>query len=378
MVDPALADLRRGTRFNKGYSDVSGKRERKASSKVREEQERLQEEAAPAQPKKVNYKALPTEPFEMTNPDIVKQLYKRPAKENPMPHRQSFASDVEHQVDILYLPKDKKYSYALVVIDVFNSITDARPLERQEAPEIMGAMESIYAGPYLHYPKYLDADNQFGSQAFKDYCNSHNITLKLSKPYRSRQNAHVETTNGVIGKMIWQYELSKEISNQAVNTSWVSVLPSIIRKINDNRIARIGKTRGIEHAQSLSLAQFNRELQKKKDAALSSFKYYKTYTDIPMYSIVRIKLDKSEDYVSGKVIKDKRMADHKWSADLYQVVDKYLLPNNPILYAVKKIKNSKSKEEYDRVMSSGPSSLQLEGRDDAWYSPQQLQVIKTF
>ena len=59
-----------------------------------------------------------------------------------------------HQAELLFLPHDKGYKYALTVIDVASRYKAARPLKTKQASEVAKAFVKIYAGK-LKFPKIL-------------------------------------------------------------------------------------------------------------------------------------------------------------------------------------------------------------------------------
>jgi hypothetical protein len=61
-------------------------------------------------------------------------LYKRPKKEtyDETPHfNQTYAANVDHQADLLFLPIDNRYRYSLVVTDIATRLSDAVPLKNK-------------------------------------------------------------------------------------------------------------------------------------------------------------------------------------------------------------------------------------------------------
>ena len=260
----------------------------------------------------------------MNKDDIIKQLYKRQPKEIPPNHKEIYKANFEHQIDILYVPQDKTYKYILTIIDVNNSLCDARGLTNQTTKQIIDKLEDIYnKSKYLKYPFKIQADNQFQNHLFKEWCDSHNIMLSISEPYRSRQQSYVERLNQTIGERIFKKQLEKEIQTNKVSKEWVKYLPTIIKELNEKRLNYVDK----------DLNNVNK--QKEKEPKIKDTDYY-----IPIGSIVRVKLEHPIDYVDEKVLPGPfRKVDLKWSRKLYKVIDTFILPNNPMLYKVIEIKN---------------------------------------
>ena len=64
------------------------------------------------------------------------------------------------QADLLFLPKDEGYRYALVVVDVATRAMDAEPLKEKKTEAVLQAFRKIYARKYLKWPtKFLQVDS---------------------------------------------------------------------------------------------------------------------------------------------------------------------------------------------------------------------------
>lgn len=57
-----------------------------------------------------------------------------------------------HQIDILYLPHDKGYKYALVVVDLYSGLTEAEKLKTRTSQEVIRALTKIYNRDILDIP----------------------------------------------------------------------------------------------------------------------------------------------------------------------------------------------------------------------------------
>jgi len=294
---------------------------------------------------------------QMDKEDIIKQLYKRQPKEIPPNHKEIYKANFEHQIDILYVPQDKTYKYILTIIDVNNSLCDARGLTNQTTKQIIDKLEDIYnKSKYLKYPFKIQGDNQFDNQMFKNWCESHNILLSIGEPYRSRQQAYVERLNETIGERIFKNQLRKEIETNKTSKEWVKYLPVIINELNERRLKYVDE----------NLDNINK--QKEREPKIKDNDYY-----IPIGSIVRIKYDKPFDFVEQKPLPGPfRAVDPKWSKDLYKVIDNFIVPNNPILYKVIKITNPEIiyKDELTKPLKYDKQPLK------ALFNINSLQLIK--
>jgi len=56
--------------------------------------------------------------------------------------------DATAQADLLFLPHDKGYKYALVVVDLGSRLVDAEPLKTKDAATVRDACKAVFARPY--------------------------------------------------------------------------------------------------------------------------------------------------------------------------------------------------------------------------------------
>ena len=70
--------------------------------------------------------------------NVVKNLLLRPQKDNNenTPHTENPTQNAIHQADLLFLPEDEGYRYALVVVDLATRKTDAEPLKTKDSKTV--------------------------------------------------------------------------------------------------------------------------------------------------------------------------------------------------------------------------------------------------
>ena len=86
------------------------------------------------------------------------QLYKKPKKDTTkeVPHMQDIEANAVMQCDLLYLPDDRNYKYALVCVDVGSGLTDAEPLKERDAAAVLAAFKKITSRePLKNSPTYI-------------------------------------------------------------------------------------------------------------------------------------------------------------------------------------------------------------------------------
>lgn len=149
---------------------------------------------------------------------FVNRLYRPPPKDNRvnMPKRTSDVPFFNQQADILYLPNDKGFKYALVVADIHTGLIDATPLRHKSTVAVANAFEKIYDNhKILKLPKIisLDRGSEFKNKV-KRYFNDKNIIVKYADVGRHRQLANVEAMNGELARYIFRRQLKKEIEKR--------------------------------------------------------------------------------------------------------------------------------------------------------------------
>ena len=86
---------------------------------------------------------------------LLDNLYKKPKLDKGLnrPRFQPRPANLIHQADLLYLPNDDGYKYALVVVDVGTRKTDAEPIKSHSASDVVAAFKKIYKRKILKLPK---------------------------------------------------------------------------------------------------------------------------------------------------------------------------------------------------------------------------------
>jgi len=168
-------------------------------------------------------------------PNLVSNLLAVPKKDKGlnMTHYREYSKDYIHQADLLFLPEDNGYKYALVVVDIGSKLVDAVPLKTKESKGVVKGFKKIYARKILTKPFKIETDS--GSEfkdAFKTWAKDEGIKVKTAKPHRHRQVAMVERRNQMIGKKLFYRMTEQEILTGETSREWVSDLLEVIKEIN--------------------------------------------------------------------------------------------------------------------------------------------------
>lgn len=239
-------------------------------------------------------------------------LYKTPKKDKGlnMPRIQVFEENAVHQADILFLPHDGAYKYALVVVDGATRKVDAEPLKGKSADEILIAFKKIYGRNVLKLPTRLEVDSggEFKGSV-KKYFTDKGVFIRYGQPSRHRQQALVERVNQVLGKALYQRMVAQEMLTGEKETRWIEDLPVMTKAINKERSGR--KKKVIEdpvcEGQSCNLLEIGTK--------------------------VRVQLDEPIDLLTGEKLHGHfRSTDIRWNPKIRVIKEILIRPGQPPMY----------------------------------------------
>lgn len=267
--------------------------------------------------------------------DIADGLLKIPQKPKVQAKFQTFKSGSVQQADLLYLPTDNGFKYALVVVDVVSHAMDAEPLKNKETSDVLKAFKAIYKRKYLNLPSdflQVDSGTEFKGQV-KKYFNDNNVIIRVGRTGRHKQQAVVETYNGFIAKALLSKMADEEQRTRRENRKWVKFLPIVISVIN--------------------------EYQRKEPSIESMLGdpicYKKTgYCELlPVGTKVRVILEQPLNIADKRLTGKFRTGDRRWENETRTVDNVLLKPNQPPMYMVSGIKNASFlREELQEIKST--------------------------
>ena len=177
-------------------------------------------------------------------------LTKTPGRDIERPHEYVAAPDAVHQADVLFLPNDNGFRYLLVVVDVATRMTDAYPMKKKDQESVIAGFTKIYSRPLppkkgkknpqkeriLSKPIAMQTDDgaEFTGGEARKYFKESGIGLRVGKPGRSRQQAMVETRNGMINRFITARQNEEEGVTGEYATSWVGDISLIVHLLNED------------------------------------------------------------------------------------------------------------------------------------------------
>lgn len=267
---------------------------------------------------------------------ITKYLLQIPKKESAL---QTATTDVfernnTHQVDLLYLPDDKGFKYALVCVDLcYPRYIGVEKLKDKKPESVRNALLEIYKKykKYLKLPKILECDQgkEFKGD-FMEYFNKKAVFIRYKKTGRHRQQACVEAVNGVLVHYLFYNMLSNEIhleSNEIIG-DWIDNIDELVQLLNYLK------------------SQMPEEQIKKNDKRnklSGNGKWIVTTKNnnllLPVDTKVRVILDEPRDIQGTKQHGRFRRGDIRWENKVREIEEWSLRPNQPPMYLVDGIDN---------------------------------------
>lgn len=263
--------------------------------------------------KKSNIKTNNTQPSE----SFLEKLYVKPIKDKGLDATKFDYPTPGYfqQADIVYLPNDQGYTYALVVVDQGSRLLDAEPLKAKNSTDVIHAFEAIYKRKILKVPKSLRTDpgSEFDNTDFKTWCKNHGIILSFGQPGRHRQVALAERKNQTIGKLIHQITVHDTVATGHASSAWREILPTIVKSVN-------------KHVK-LQNKMFPKKKQVKDDLRPDE-------SVLEIGTKVRVMLDNPEDISGNKLMGKFRASDIRWNPKERTITNIMLKPGQPVLYNI--------------------------------------------
>ena len=246
---------------------------------------------------------------------IVDVLFTKPKKDKGVnaPRFASYPPNQIQQADLLFLPDDGGYKYALVVVDIGSRLTDAIPLKSKDSSKIVDGFKKIYQRKILNMPKKIEFDSgsEFKGDVAKFFVDN-DVKIRVAKPARHRQQAMVERRNQMIGVHLFKRMSAQELLTNHPSTQWTEDLKDIITTLN------------------------NREKKKKSTQKLIGYDCAGDACDVlPQGTKVRVALDAPIDVVNGKRLHGRfRDTDIKWEIKPKTITHTIIQANQPTMYLV--------------------------------------------
>jgi len=265
---------------------------------------------------------------------IVEYLLEIPKKEKYSPITDVFKTNNTHQIDLLFLPDDNNYKYALVCVDLgYPRYIGTEKLQSKSADDVKNALLNIYKkNKYLEVPKILECDDGTEFKAeFKTYFNNNGVFIRYKKAGRHRQQACVESVNGVLVHYLFYNMLANEINlkSKEIIGDWVDNLIELTNLLNYMK-SKLPKNKPITKSKRNIITDNGKWLYTNPK---------KTTEIIPVNTKVRVILDEPRDIQGTKQNGTFRKGDIRWNNKIDVIENLSLRPNQPPMYLIKDINN---------------------------------------
>ena len=245
-----------------------------------------------------------------------------------------------HQMDILYLPRDKKgFKYVLTLIDTASRFKAAQPMKKKTALEVVQALEKIYDLTPLKYPRQLNIDkgSEFKREVL-DLYNKHKTKINVSETGYHRATAMVERFNRTLAERLFKQIHHKEIETNKVVKDWVDILQPTIDQLNDEESRYINMSPN----EAIKLSKVPQKKHNDNDKN-NTFKI----GDEVRYKLAKDKIQNiSKSGFHNKELTElvvdngkRRATDASYSLAKHKIIDVKEIPNQPTLYYIDGIKH---------------------------------------
>lgn len=252
--------------------------------------------------------------------EVIKSITKRP---NPKARKLYNHWDIEEpytwlQADLLYLPTDNRYKYALTVVDIASRFKWAAPLRSRNAEAVKEAFYSLKIPIEKVKVLMTDAGSEFAG-VFKKSLSKSIDGIDLYIEHRIQKPGHhlsfVENFNGHLAVKLFDAQYIEELKTGKPAKFWVNNLSVVVDKMN-NTVTSMIKMKPIDAVKLEKVPQKKNKFSK-KDISLKHENGTK----------VRRLLEKDQilDVSSNKIRIEnrRRKTDPYWSLDIYTVVSSY-------------------------------------------------------
>jgi transposase InsO family protein len=263
------------------------------------------------------------------------QVYFTTVRKIQRPHFSIYKPNEAHQADLIFLPNDNGYKYALTVIDVASRFKAARALKSKNSVDVAAAFSDIYAEGRLVFPHKLmtDPGKEFQG-AVKALMDKNGTKIRYGRVNIHRDQALVERFNRTLAVKLFTYQTAKELKLQSgqYNREWAKRLAPIVESLN-NEVSR-------------SINQKPVDAIKKKEVIPVIPTDSHSFPELPGFPAPEILTDEYVRfmYSPGELEKDtrRRATDPTFSLDVHKIKSRFYSDDNKDYYFLSQEFNPKA------------------------------------
>jgi hypothetical protein len=131
-------------------------------------------------------------------------------------------------MDVLFLPEDNGFPYALVALDLATNNIDCEPIKTKHAQTILNALKIILKRKFIKLPRTMvitDDGNEF-KEVFDTFLATNNITHRQTISGKHRQMMPIDSKCAVIGSYLMRAMHSDE------TRKWKARLTQLVKILN--------------------------------------------------------------------------------------------------------------------------------------------------
>jgi len=195
----------------------------------------------------------------MSKKSLIDQVTQKPGPKSVLHNHYDISTPNElHQMDLMFLPWDENYKYALCVVDTASRYKQAQPMQSKEAVEILENLKYLYGDAslkttartrkqkvevkdeLLKKPQKIQVDrgSEFNNGIIINWCKTNGIKLIFNEP--SNHVPMVENFNKQLARLIFKDQAAKELQTGKENVKWVDKLNNYVDILNNRKTRMIG------------------------------------------------------------------------------------------------------------------------------------------
>ncbi len=255
--------------------------------------------------------------------ETTQQLTKKPKKikQKDMAHIQVHARAEIIMMDVLFLPEDNGFPYALVALDLATNNIDCEPIKTKHAQTILNAFKIILKRKFIKLPRTMVITDD-GNEVFAQYLSKNKIIHRETISGKHRQMMPMDSRCAVIGSYLMRAMHTDETVTGETSRKWKARLTQLVKILNTPQYLK----------QQLWTADV-------PDNFGNTGGPPQTLLNIGQE--VRIPMDNPIDHITNKRLHGTfRQGDLRWSKQKYKVAWVYLNPEQPPLYAVEDLESN--------------------------------------
>lgn len=267
------------------------------------------------------------------------QVYFTPVRKIQRPHFSIYKPNDAHQADLIFLPNDNGFKYALTVIDVASRFKEARALKSKNSVDVAAAFSDIYTKSPLTFPQKLmtDPGKEFMG-AVKALMEKNGTTNRYGRVNIHRDQALVERFNRTLAERLFTYQTAQELKMESgkYNREWAHRLEPVVKSLNNE----VSRSINMKPTDAIKMKEI------KPIVPHTESSYPESYPELPGHPAPEILTDEIVRYLylPGELENDtrRRATDPTFSLDVHKIKSRFYSDINKDYYFLSQEFNPKA------------------------------------